>query len=145
MPENTQTYANHVRWHTPYHFVLIPLLVLHLIWSVVKIVLHPDLDSVDQFIVAICLLLIMLLIRVNPLKTQDRVIRLEEQLRYHKVLPPDLAARASKLPARFIVALRFAPDEELAGLVQQALDGKFAKPADAKLAIKNWRGDYLRV
>lgn len=145
MPENTQTYANHVRWHTPFHFVLIPLLSLHLIWSLVKIFREPGLESLDQLIVAVCLLLMMLLIRVNPLKAQDRLIKLEEQLRYHKVLPPDLAAQAAALPERFTVALRFASDEELAGLVRQALDGKFAKPDEIKRAIKNWRGDYFRV
>ena len=38
-----------------------------------------------------------------------------------------------------------APDEELPGLVERTLNGEFAKTKDIKLAIKNWKGDYLRV
>jgi hypothetical protein len=56
-----------------------------------------------------------------------------------------LAARAANLPIRFIIALRFASDEELPELLEQALAQKFAKPADAKKAIKHWRADYHRV
>jgi len=44
-----------------------------------------------------------------------------------------------------IISLRFASDEELAELVQKTLNGDFATPKDIKIAIKNWRGDYLRV
>jgi hypothetical protein len=84
-------------------------------------------------------------VRINPLKAQDRLIRLEEQLRYQRVLSADLAAQASTLPVGKIVALRFAPDEELPGLVTQVLDGKLNTSKEIKQAIKNWRGDYFRV
>ena len=76
---------------------------------------------------------------------QDRIIRLEEQLRYQRLLPAELAARASALPVRFIVAMRFASDGELPQLAQQAVDGAFATPKELKQAIRNWRGDYFRV
>ena len=49
------------------------------------------------------------------------------------------------MPVGFIVALRFASDEELPTLARQAVDHKFAKPADLKRVISNWRGDYFRV
>ncbi len=145
MAENTQNYSNHVRWHPLYHFVLIPILLIHFIWCIVRLYKEPNFDHAEQLMLSIGLLLMMLLVRVNPLKAQDRLIRLEEHLRYQRVLPADLAAKAGALPSRFIVALRFASDDELPGLMQQALDGKFAKPTDLKKAIRNWRGDYLRV
>jgi hypothetical protein len=145
MAETTQNYARHTRWHTPFHFVLFPILFLHLIWSVVRLVQAPGWATAEALLLSIGLLLMMLLVRINPLRAQDRLIRLEEQLRMQRLLPPDLAARGGALPVRFLVALRFAPDEEVRGLVEQALAGQFAKPDDLKRAIKNWRGDYLRV
>ncbi|MGH9837620.1 MAG: DUF6526 family protein [Blastocatellia bacterium] len=145
MAETTQSYSNHTRWHTPFHFVLTPILLIHFIWSVVQLVRDPGWVTAEALLLSIGLLLMMLLVRGNPLRAQDRLIRLEEQLRMQRLLPAALAARASALPVRFLVALRFAPDEELPTLVQQALDGKFTKPDDLKRTIKNWRGDYFRV
>ena len=145
MSQETQTYANHTRRHAPYHFVLVPLLLLHFVYSAYCLYQTPDFAHVEALLLAFGLLVMLLLLRINPLRAQDRVIRLEERLRYQRVLPADLAARAHELPERFIVALRFASDEELPGLVKQVLDRKFAKPAEVKQAIKQWRGDYFRV
>jgi hypothetical protein len=60
-------------------------------------------------------------------------------------LPKDLADKAVNLKTSQMIALRFASDEELSDLVQRTLNNEFATPKDIKLAIKNWRGDYLRV
>ncbi|MBC7931370.1 MAG: hypothetical protein H7Z38_12480, partial [Rubrivivax sp.] len=62
-----------------------------------------------------------------------------------QVLPAALARRAVALPTRQIVALRFASDEELPGLVQQVLDGKLTKGDEIKRAVRQWRADTLRV
>lgn len=145
MAEETQSYANHTRWHPPFHFVLFPILLLHFLYAAYRLYQTPDFMHVEALLLSFGLLLLMLLVRVNPLKAQDRLIRLEEQLRYQRVLPADLAARAAQVPVRFMVALRFASDEELANLVQQVLDRKFEKTAEVKKAIKVWRGDYFRV
>lgn len=53
--------------------------------------------------------------------------------------------RATSLSTSQMIALRFASDEELEGLIQQTLAGGFANPKEIKQAIKSWRGDYLRV
>ena len=145
MPETTQDYSNHVRWHAPFHFVLLPILLLHLIWCVVRVFMAPGFESVEALLLAIGLAVMGTLARTNALRAQDRVIRLEERLRFQRLLPADLAAKAGALPAGFIVALRFASDEELPDLARQAVDQKFAKPRELKRAIKHWRGDYLRV
>lgn len=145
MPETTQSFSSHTRWHTPFHFVLFPILFIHFAWCVLRITKEPTLEHAEQLLLSFGLLLMMLLVRTNPLKAQDRIIRLEEQLRYQRLLPADLAARASALPARFIIAMRFASDAELPQLAQLAVDGAFATPKDLKEAIKNWRGDYFRV
>lgn len=145
MTEPKQTYATHTRWHPPFHFVLTPILLIHFLFTAYQLNQTPDLAHAEALLLAVGLIVMALLTRINPLKAQDRLIRLEEQLRYQRVLPAALAARASAMPVRFIVALRFASDEELPGLVQQVLDHKFEKPAEVKKAIKNWRGDYFRV
>jgi hypothetical protein len=145
MSETTQNYSNHTRWHPPFHFFLFPVFTIHLAWTIYKLTQALTLDNIEQLLLAAGLIVLFLLVRTNALKVQDRLIRLEEQLRYQRLLPAELAAKAGALPVRFIVALRFASDEELPGLVRQVIDRKFAKPAEVKRAIQNWRGDYLRV
>jgi hypothetical protein len=145
MAETTQNYDNHVRNHPPFHYFLVPLLLLNFIFAIVQLVRFHDLDRVAGLLLAFGFMVIALLARVNALRVQDRVSRLEEQLRYARVLPADLATRAQGLRVGQMVALRFASDEELPALVQQTLDGQFAKTDDIKRAIKNWRPDHLRV
>ena len=144
-----QTYSNHTRWYPLFHFVVMPLLVLNLLSHIVRLYLAPPESGrkalASWVLLSFTLILLALVSRLQALKAQDRVIRLEERLRYREVLTPELAKRADGLRTGQIIALRFAPDEELAGLVERTLNGEFAKTKDIKLAIKNWRGDYLRV
>jgi hypothetical protein len=145
MAQQEQSFEKHTRWHVPYHFVLFPLLFLHLIWTAVRLYQEPGLDRAEALVLSVALLLMFLLVRINPLKAQDRLIRLEEQLRFQRLLPADLAKQASALPVSSLVSLRFASDEELEGLVREVLAGTYARPADIKRAIRKWRGDYFRV
>lgn len=145
MSQETQTYANHIRRHAPFHFVLVPIMLLHFLYSVYHLCQTPDFAHAEALLLAFGLLLMMFLVRINPLRAQDRLIRLEERLRYQRLLPAELAERAGQLPERFIVALRFAADEELPQLIEQVLERKFEKPAEVKQAIRNWRADVFRV
>lgn len=125
-----------------------PLLLLNFLHHVVRIFTNVGSERWEQAfwaVFSIVLILLAFSARVMALKVQDRVIRLEERLRYRDVLSADLAAKASDLSVGQIIALRFASDAELGGLVERALNGEFAKPKDIKLAIKDWRGDYLRA
>lgn len=144
-----QNYSNHTRWYPLFHFVVMPLLVLNLLSHLVRLFLAAPESGRKALafwtVLSLALILLALASRLQALKAQDRVIRLEERLRYREVLSPELAKRAEGLRTGQIIALRFAPDEELTGLVERTLNGEFAKTKDIKLAIKNWRGDYLRV
>jgi hypothetical protein len=142
---NAQTYANHTRWHPPFHFFVVPVMVLNFIWSIVQFVMTPGWDSGRWAVVSLALLVLMFLVRLNPLKAQDRIIRLEERLRYQQTLSPALLQQSRSLRTREIIALRFAPDDELEALVSAVLRGKLTRPALIKQAIKNWRGDTFRV
>jgi hypothetical protein len=143
--ESPQTYENHTRWHAPFHFFLAPVLLTNVIVAVVQLVRDPNLDRGWWLVVSVALVVMGALARVNPLKAQDRIIRLEESLRYYQLLPEELAARAASLTTAQTVALRFAPDEELEGLVREVLEGRLTKPDEIKRAIKSWRADTLRV
>ena len=79
-----------------------------------------------------------------PVRVQDRVIRLEENLRYQRLLPPELLAATQSLTLGQIIALRFASDAELPALVQRTLSENL-EPKAIKQSITNWRADNLRV
>jgi hypothetical protein len=85
------------------------------------------------------------LVRLNPLKVQDRIIRLEEKLRYQQVLSPALLQQTSALRTGQIIALRFAGNDELEKLVSAVLAGKLTKNIEIKGAIEHWRADTFRV
>ena len=144
-----QTYANHARWYPLFHFVVMPLLVLNFLSHLVRLFMAAPESGRKTLafwtLLSFTLILLALAARLQALKAQDRVIRLEERLRYREVLSPELARRADDLRVGQIIALRFASDEELADLVERTLKGEFAKTKEIKLAIKNWRGDYQRV
>lgn len=145
MAATPQTYANHTRWHPPFHFFIAPVMLINFIISIVQFVRAPGWYQGWWIVFSLALLGLTFLVRINPLRAQDRVIRLEERLRYHQLLPADLARRTTALTHGQIVALRFAPDDELEGLVRQVLEGKLTKSAEIKRAVANWRADTLRI
>lgn len=146
---DTQNYSNHTRWYPLFHFVVVPLLVLNFLEHLVRIFTATDnsgrLEQVFWTIFSITLILLALAARLMVLTVQDRLIRLEERLRYAGVLPPELNARFGELSKHQMIALRFASDDELADLVERTLNGEFAAPKQIKLAVKNWRADHMRA
>jgi len=141
----TQNFQNHARYFPLVHFVIMPILFINMIWQIVDLSRFKNWDEANDLLIAVVLILITLAARLQALRAQDRVIRLEEMLRYREILPQDLFAKTKNLKTGQIIALRFAPDEELPDLIQRTLNGEFEKTKDIKQAIKNWRGDYLRV
>ena len=83
--------------------------------------------------------------RLFALAVQDRVIRLEERLRYTQVLPADLQARSTEFSIGQIVSLRFASDAELPALARKVLDEKLTERKAIKQLIKSWKPDYQRA
>jgi hypothetical protein len=144
MPDTPQTYANHGRFHPLFHFVLAPILLINLIVSIVWLVRNPGFASVWYLVMAVALFIMGTLVRVNPMKVQDRVIRLEERLRLYALLPESQRARIPELTEDQLVGLRFAPDEELPALAQRAISEHLTRK-DIKKAIVNWRPDHWRV
>ena len=140
-----QTYANHVRFHPPFHYFLAPATFVLMILTIVNVVRHIHrLDAWILLVIGILAPLGALLMRLYSLKVQDRLIRLEERLRLQALLGEPLRSRIGELTEAQIIALRFASDGELPGLVEKALSSKMSN-ADIKKAVVNWRADTFRV
>ena len=140
-----QNFENHTRWHPAFHFFILPVMLVNFFWAVVMFVKAPGWNSGWWIVVSVALLMLTTFVRTYSLKVQDRLIRLEEKLRYQQLLSPALAQQTGNLTVRQTVALRFAADEELEELINSVLSGKFVKTKDIKRAIKQWRADNFRV
>lgn len=139
-----QTFANHTRFDPLFHFFLIPIFGLSTIAAVVLFIWHPSLNSAWRFVLIAAGTVAIFKIRLYALRVQDRVIRLEEQLRLGILLSEPLRSRIPELNEGQCIAIRFASDAEVPGLVERALSQKLSR-ADIKKSIQTWRPDYWRV
>lgn len=146
MAENTaQSYANHTRFHPPFHYFLAPGSIVLLILTVVNVVRHyQQLEAWILLLMGILFFVAVFLLRVNPLRAQDRLIRLEERLRLQALLSGELTGRIGELTEAQLIALRFASDAELPALVPKVLATRM-QSKDIKKAIVTWRPDLFRV
>jgi hypothetical protein len=142
--QTPQSYTNHARYVPAFHFVLAAMLVINLVYTVVHLWRMRTIGAAVGLMMAFAWILLYLYARAFPVTVQDRVIRLEETLRYQRLLPADLQARIGELSRRQIIGLRFASDGELPGLVRKALDEKLSEKA-IKQSVQNWRADHLRA
>ncbi len=150
-----QTFANHARFDPLFHFFLIPVFALGLVMSIIHFVYHfadnaraGDLrENIHAFLLillATAFLVATFKIRLYALRNQDRIIRLEERLRLATLLSEPLRSRIPELTEAQLVAIRFASDVEVPGLVERALNEKLSR-SDIKKSIQNWRPDYFRI
>ena len=145
MAHAPQTYKNHARLLPPYHYVVLPVLFLDLLYQIRLAFAGSTLGGVWAAVVALALLMLAVLSRVQVNTVQDRVIRLEMQLRLRELLPADLLARMRDLTPRQLVALRFACDAELPDLVREVLAGTLRTQKDIKKRVRDWQADWLRA
>ena len=145
MADRIQTYKNHARFFPPFHFFAIPVLLLNLINALRHVFLAPNRSTGFAALVAAGILMLGLSARNMVLRVQDRLIRLEMQLRLRGVLPAPLSGRVQELTPQQLVALRFASDAELADLVRDVLDGKLSTQKAIKMRVKEWQGDWMRA
>ena len=142
-----QNYGNHARLDPPLHFFVAPELVMNVLVTRVVLIDHwPHAVWLHAWlcVLAVALLVLAAVTRSSALRAQDRVIRLEEALRYQRLLSPVELAAAQGLTLRQVIALRFASDAELPALVQRALAERMTAKA-IKQAITVWRPDLHRV
>jgi hypothetical protein len=141
-----QNFSNHGRFFPPFHFFVVPVLLVNFFWSIYRWKLSGfSLDGFVSLVVALALLLGFLSARRMALSVQDRVIRLEERVRYERLLPADLKPRIGDFTVSQFVSLRFASDAELPALARKVLDEKLNERKSIKQLIKSWKPDYLRA
>lgn len=141
-----QNFRNHVRFVPLYHFFALPMLVVNFGWSIYRwIAAGFSIGGLEWVLTSAALFFGVVYPRLFALNVQDRVIRLEERLRYERVLPEELRWRADELTVDQFVSLRFASDEELEKLMGKVLDAKLTERKAIKRLIKNWRPDSLRA
>jgi hypothetical protein len=144
MPE--QNFENHGKIVPAFHFFSVPVFVINFVWSLFRLkTLGFSFAGVFGVLLAAALVVLVFLARLFALAVQDRVIRLEERLRYERVLPADLQGRSGELEIGQIVSLRFASDAELPTLTRKVLDEKLTERKAIKQLVKNWKPDYLRA
>ncbi len=146
MSDKTQNFANHAKYMPMFHFFAAPLSMIFLIWSAWRAMTIRDVETHYLLVGALALFGAVSISRLSPIRAQDRLIRLEEQLRYARLLPADLAARAhAAFSPHHYIALRFASDAELAAMVEMVLKNPELKGKEIKAQIKTWRPDHFRV
>ena len=141
-----QNLKNHVRFVPLYHFFALPILIINF-GVQIYLLIHLGLGFLQVFsvLLAAAFFFGILYARLFALSVQDRLIRLEERLRYERVLPEELRWRADELSVNQFVSLRFASDDELPALMRKALDEKLTQRKTIKQLIKTWRPDHLRA
>jgi len=145
MSSTGQTYQTHRQFVPLFHFFVLPVLLLNVLFMAYRLVTGPSLFEGWALLMALALLLAALFGRVFALKVQDRLIRLEERLRLREVLPPDLGGRIADFSCEQLIALRFASDAELPELAAAVLRDNVQKREDIKKMVKDWRADTVRA
>ena len=139
-----QNFANHARLDPAFHgFLFLGALIL-LGGATYQLIHQFDWWGVGRLFGVLWAVVLMFKTRLYAMKVQDRVIRLEERLRLAQLLPDSLRGRIGELSERQLIALRFASDAEVTGLVEKTLAGKLDSK-QIKQSIQHWRADHFRV
>jgi len=138
--QESQNYANHVyrarAWSTTWLVTAVAILVL-----LVHAYQEPTYVSFALLALAGILLTAVSLIRVFALRLQNRIIRLEMQVRLARLgRERDL----QRLTLQQVVALRFGSDAELPALIDRAIAENLT-PDAIKRAVSDWQADHLRT
>lgn len=143
--ESGQNFSNHAQWTPGYHFFAAPLGIAYMVWSIMRLVKTPNVDTAYAMLGALALVGAIAMVRLSPLKAQDRIIRLEERLRLTRLLPADLQSHVESFRPGQLIAMRFASDGEVVGLARKVIANPAMTAKEIKAEVKNWKADYFRV
>src|SRR5258708_16012020 len=109
-----QNFSNHTKFVPMFHFFVGPILIVNFLAQAILLVKGGvfTFASILHVLVAAALLVLAFLARLFALGVQDRVIRLEERMRYEKLLPADLQSRIGEFNISQLVSLRFSSDTQ---------------------------------
>jgi hypothetical protein len=138
----TQHYANHP--HRPRLYVISWALMLAASVSLLAGFFGWRTESATLGFVIAALICLSYAARRSTTALQDRVIKMEMRYRTDRLLTPEQRAALWKLSKSQIVALRFASDAELPGLVERASREELTGRA-IKEAVVEWVPDWDRT
>jgi hypothetical protein len=140
-----QNFANHRRIVPMYHIVAFLLIVVNAGYAAWMTVTRFSVANLMYLLLAVAVFLLFWYARAFATAVQDRVIRLEERLRFERVLPDSLTPRIGDFTVAQLVGLRFASDAELPALARQVLEQHIDDREEIKKKITDWRADHCRV
>jgi len=142
---------NPVRYYPLHHYVLVPLTLVMVIYTVRRYVAVAGDDSeISRLwfsLAAVTLLFFATLVMLRQhyaLTLQDRVARLEVRQRYFEVSGQRFAPLEKSLTLKQILTLRLAGDQELPALAQAAAAEQLA-PKAILARINDFQFDTMRV
>ena len=142
-----QSFQNHARFDPIFHFFLAPMTLINLGFAIYATIhAWPSCKYLHLWWIVMSVVLFVLtgVFRGYALKNQDRLIRLEEQLRLADLLPEDQLGLIEALTVDQFIGLRFASDAEVASLAQRAVAENLDRK-QIKQAITTWRPDNHRI
>jgi multisubunit Na+/H+ antiporter MnhB subunit len=145
MATRAQSFENHTRHYPLFHFIATPLIALYLIYAIYALVRAPSLATAASVVLALGIVAALFASRLMVLTVQNRVIRLEMQLRLERLLGAGAPDAIAALTLGQLLALRFASDTELPALVARVRSEELATKSDVKRAIREWQPDFLRA
>ena len=136
----SQNYANHrhrpYAWNVAWISAIVAAGVL--IWSAYQ---TPSAQPLALAMLGVAVVIGVTLTRLFALRLQNRIIRLEMQVRLARFgREKDIA----RLTMPQLVALRFASDAELPALIDRTLAEQLSSD-QIKRAVTDWQGDFGRV
>ena len=135
-----QSFENHP--HFPTKTVVAAVLsLLALVGFAINAFLHPGFESVALIALTLSVMVLVVISRTYTVRLQDRIIRVEMCLRLERL---GKSAEFSRLSTPQLVALRFASDAELPGLVDRTLRDNLSLE-QIKQAVTDWQPDDLRT
>lgn len=145
MADRVQSFGNHRRFFPLYHFIAAPLLIAYLLYALYTLVRTPSLATAASAVLAVGVFCALFASRLMVLAVQNRLIRLEMQLRFERLFGAAARDTFDALTLRQIIALRFASDAELPELVNRVRSRELATSTAVKRAIREWQSDFLRA
>ena len=142
-----QNFKNHARFDPAFHFFLAPMTLLNLAFSIYATIhAWPGFRHTHLWWIAMSVVLFVMTgkMRSYALQNQDRIIRLEEQLRLADLLPEGKLGLVDALTIDQFIGLRFASDAELPALAARAVAENLNRK-QIKALIVTWRPDNDRI
>lgn len=123
-------FKQHFRFHPLFHLLIFPLSLAFFAVCVYLLVIYYnegyEIELLYFGLLSILILLIGLQSRQVPFRNTKRIIRLEMRLRYLELTGKSFRLKEQQLQIAQLAALRFASDEELVALVDEAIQHKLS-------------------